>query len=128
MFASKLFPELERLPTEEARQRAIYIAKTEVSTRWRFWAAILGIVAVSVVVQILLPRLGIPVDWRGLVRGLVVAVTVVSCWTLVLSFKKTIQRTLWRILADEGIPCCQTCGYNLTANVSGRCPECGVNV
>jgi hypothetical protein len=21
--------------------------------------------------------------------------------------------------------CCQTCGYDLTANVSGRCPECG---
>ena len=20
---------------------------------------------------------------------------------------------------------CQTCGYNLTGNVSGRCPECG---
>lgn len=22
---------------------------------------------------------------------------------------------------------CQTCGYNLTGNVSGRCPECGVH-
>ncbi len=23
---------------------------------------------------------------------------------------------------------CQTCGYNLTGNVSGRCPECGTTV
>ena len=23
---------------------------------------------------------------------------------------------------------CQTCGYNLTGNVSGRCPECGTDV
>lgn len=22
--------------------------------------------------------------------------------------------------------CCRTCGYDLTGNVSGRCPECGV--
>lgn len=23
-------------------------------------------------------------------------------------------------------PICSSCGYNLTGNVSGRCPECGV--
>ena len=23
---------------------------------------------------------------------------------------------------------CQNCGYNLTGNVSGRCPECGEHV
>jgi hypothetical protein len=25
------------------------------------------------------------------------------------------------------VGCCQSCGYNLTGNVSGRCPECGTD-
>lgn len=25
----------------------------------------------------------------------------------------------------KGPPCCPECGYNLSGNVSGRCPECG---
>ena len=125
MILSKLFPELERLPTRKARRRAMSTAKSKLSMRWRYWVAILGIVAVSAVVQFSLPRLGIPMAWRGMLRWLIVAVTVVSCWALFLSFKKTIRRTLWRILADDGIPCCTSCGYDLTGNVSGVCPECG---
>ncbi|HWE93601.1 MAG TPA: hypothetical protein VG269_06460 [Tepidisphaeraceae bacterium] len=27
---------------------------------------------------------------------------------------------------DRG--CCQSCGYDLTGNVSGTCPECGTKV
>ena len=26
---------------------------------------------------------------------------------------------------ETGAPLCPSCGYNLTGNVSGRCPECG---
>jgi len=26
---------------------------------------------------------------------------------------------------EDGDPRCRSCGYNLTGNVSGRCPECG---
>jgi predicted Zn-ribbon and HTH transcriptional regulator len=29
----------------------------------------------------------------------------------------------WRLAGTEGM--CAECGYNLTGNVSGRCPECG---
>jgi hypothetical protein len=33
---------------------------------------------------------------------------------------------LARILRNRiAFPACQRCGYNLTGNVSGRCPECG---
>jgi hypothetical protein len=32
----------------------------------------------------------------------------------------------WRYALPPGV--CQTCGYNLTGNVSGVCPECGTNV
>ncbi len=31
---------------------------------------------------------------------------------------------LWRRRRKHPKECCQTCGYNLTGNVSGRCPEC----
>jgi hypothetical protein len=29
---------------------------------------------------------------------------------------------------DAGIPLCRRCAYNLTGNVSGKCPECGTAV
>ena len=42
----------------------------------------------------------------------------------------------WLIVFIRGIldrktsdcPCCLTCGYNLTGNVSGVCPECGEKI
>lgn len=44
---------------------------------------------------------------------------------------------LWTVLAcrlwgrrhpDDGWPRCDNCGYNLTGNVSGVCPECGQRI
>ncbi len=122
---SRLFPELERLPTKKARREAWSIATHTVGTSWRYWAAIAGVVAPSVVIQFSLRRLGIPMAWRGMARWLVVAVTVVASWAILLAFRKTIRRVLWRVLRDHGIPCCTSCGYDLTGNVSGICPECG---
>ncbi len=44
-----------------------------------------------------------------------------------------LARHYWRCLLRErlrahGIAICITCGYDLTGNVSGRCPECGTEV
>ncbi len=124
----KLFPELERLPTKKAQREAWSTATRTVGTSWRYWAAIAGIVAPSVVVQFSLRLLGIPMAWRGMLRWLVVAVTVMGCWAVLLAFRKTIRRILWRLLMDQGIPCCVQCGYNLEGNVSGICPECGERI
>jgi len=30
-----------------------------------------------------------------------------------------------RLFSSQDVPCCQVCGYNLTGNTSGCCPECG---
>ncbi len=120
-----LFPELERLPTKKAQREAWSIATRTVGTSWRYWAAIAGVVAASVVIQFSHRRLGIPMAWRGMSRWLVVAVTVMACWAILLAFRKTIRRILWHVLKDHGIPCCTACGYDLTGNASGTCSECG---
>ncbi len=93
--------------------------------RWQYWAALAAIVAVSVWAQFSLRRLGIPPEWRGTVGQLVVVATVLACWLLALVFRKTIRRVIWRVLADNDIACCVGCGYDLTGNASGVCPECG---
>ncbi len=36
------------------------------------------------------------------------------------------QRSLWNNRAEQGL--CTMCGYDLTGNESGRCPECGERV
>ncbi len=35
---------------------------------------------------------------------------------------------LWRLDRRFPLGCCQNCGYDLTGNVSGVCPECGTEV
>ena len=39
--------------------------------------------------------------------------------------RRGIRRRLREQLAKKGIPVCIPCGYNLTGNESGVCPECG---
>ena len=85
---SKLFPELQRLPSKEAQREAWSVAKQTVSTSWLYWAAIAGVVAPSVVIQFSLRRLGIPMVWRGTERWLVVAVTVMACGAIVLASRR----------------------------------------
>ncbi len=120
----QLFPELQRLPPGKARRRALSAALAEGSMHWRYWAAVAVIVGAEVWFQFSMGRLGIAAAWRGPVRWLAVAVTVLACWIVMLSFKKRIRSSLWRTLLDHGIPCCTSCGYDLRGS-KGRCPECG---
>ncbi len=39
--------------------------------------------------------------------------------------RRDIRRRLRAQLTKKGIPVCIPCGYDLTGNVTGRCPECG---
>ncbi len=126
---SKLYTEQDRIPNKKSRREAWSVAKGTVGRSLGYWAAILGVVAPSVVIQFSLRR--IPTAWRGMVRWLVVAVTVIACWAIILAFRTAIRRILWRVLMDRGIPCCASCGYDLrllpTDPVDGLtvCPECG---
>jgi hypothetical protein len=52
-------------------------------------------------------------------------------WLLILLFSLAPVLTLYRgyrRYRREGAKCCLKCGYNLTGNVSGVCPECGAEV
>ena len=125
MLLSKMFPELDRLPTRDARRAAVARAKREVGKQWLYWMAAVGIIAADVCIVLSLPALGVPIASSGTVRGLLMAASMLGLWLLGWSFRKTIRRALWRILVEHGIPCCTACGYDLTGNTSGRCPECG---
>ena len=61
--------------------------------------------------------------------GLVPVIVVLLCpYVLIVLFRRRIQRSLWRQLTECGVPCCIKCGYDLTGNVSGVCPECGERI
>lgn len=40
-------------------------------------------------------------------------------------FVPFMRRSFRQQLRDHGVPICIPCGYDLTGNVTGRCPECG---
>jgi hypothetical protein len=47
---------------------------------------------------------------------------------LFVSRRREIRRSLWVYLNTHDEATCVTCGYNLTGNVSGVCPECGTSI
>jgi len=65
-------------------------------------------------------------DWSGVIRNLVQ----VPHWFLALFF--TIFPTIWFIKWNKrrklGPNACPGCGYDLTGNESGACPECGAQL
>ena len=83
--------------------------------------------------------------WRSWIPMLAVPLAVAPFWlnppysVLIVSFavvllpplfttvvhRHALRRECWAILASRGESICTGCGYNLTGNVSGRCPECG---
>jgi hypothetical protein len=54
-----------------------------------------------------------------------VLVALLACVVIVWLVRRRITRNVRRELHDRGLPTCVACGYDLTGNVSGRCPECG---
>ena len=78
-------------------------------------------------------RMGFGYGWMMFDGGVVLESVSVSCWFLctLTAFLPAIW--LWRYrrhrrVAEDGMPHCAKCDYNLTGNVSGICPECGTAV
>lgn len=62
-------------------------------------------------------------DLRFVIMGSgVTGVLVVTCRLV------ATQRDRWQALIRPKRGFCQTCGYDLTGNTTGTCPECGTTV
>ena len=114
-------PELRGLPVEE--QRALWErAAVGAMTRPAFLLMLGGYLFVIVGLPILAQRVLVRVTWWPVVAGALVVATVGLGMALFVAWPVWYaRRQLWRLLPHL----CDGCGYDLTGNASGRCPECG---
>lgn len=52
----------------------------------------------------------------------------IPAWVPALAFGLPTALAYWRMRRLKDRDGCRVCGYNLTGNVTGRCPECGTEV
>ncbi|MCG8409321.1 MAG: hypothetical protein MI923_29300 [Phycisphaerales bacterium] len=57
-----------------------------------------------------------------------IVIPIWPAWIPLLVFALRTIISSWREIRLPSLGHCQTCGYNLTGNVSGRCPECGASI
>lgn len=97
---------------------------------WQGWAA-LGVWTVLAVAGSSLIVLGVVPLWpprHEVAKGLIFLGVMVGLWTA-LCFRKGERPFRWRWGEKEAAARhCDQCGYNLTGNVSGVCPECGERI
>ena len=121
-------PELERFPTsKDAREATLAWSKQQFRTA-SFWLGLIGytaLIGVAVAGALVLMRrwLLLPQSAFGAIVGGVTGGTgfVALRWYS----RHRYRRFLRERLNSQGIPICMKCGYDLTGNVSGICPECG---
>jgi hypothetical protein len=65
--------------------------------------------------------------WRFFPNA-ILADWLITAGPLVLMAWLLCRRRFRRLLTLLGDKCCVGCGYNLTGNVSGNCPECGAHI
>jgi hypothetical protein len=126
----RLIPELLRCRSDRERE--------ELWQKFHRHDLFRNLLTVSVVSALICGCLGLL--WRRWVSPLGVAgspwVIGVACWfaamAVVLGFNCLRVRPYRRFLRAElharGVAICRQCGYDLTGNVSGVCPECGAAI
>jgi len=111
-----LFPELRLFDNKDARERAI--CATSPSWRWIF-------LPLALVVILWFALSGFPILGDDILRnvcGLSFLFLLSTPWIV---GRNNIRRKLRAILVEDGIEICVPCGYDLTGNENGICPECG---
>jgi hypothetical protein len=123
-----LFPDLRRIEGERQRRVLWAAAYAPVLRSPAYWlVALAAQVFAQVVVVVPVTRL---LRVRGLYRpvyewALPVGVALLACLLIVWVMRRQITRNIRRELNRRRLPTCLKCGYNLTGNASGSCPECG---
>jgi uncharacterized membrane protein (DUF485 family) len=124
------FPELDRVESKAERKR---LAKNAMRPffGWRrrlYWLVTFPLMFVlTITVAVLLAFCAF---WVGLPEGvgILIGIAVGSVVGVMLAawvFRRRLARNLRQQLLERGHAVCLACGYDLTGNVSGRCPECG---
>jgi hypothetical protein len=120
-----------RIPTDERgavaarpRQERFSVARSLATAAAAF---LLLIVAAAFLMWALLTVLvDSGFDFWGLPGGVVLGMLTGMAFVLAYVPCRRIYTNLrWRTIEHEGPYSCRKCGYNLTGNVSGVCPECG---
>jgi hypothetical protein len=125
------FAELKRIDLAPCRRevwRSAYGALLRSPTYYLIALAtqLLGQFAITVPLTRLTRGQGIDgplVDW-----ALPLSVAVLACVVIVWLVRRAASRNIRRALNRRGLPTCVSCGYDLTGNESGCCPECGTTV
>lgn len=92
-------------------------------------AGVFAVMVLGVVLRYLLPEWLDPWPPEGHApQGERVAMAII--WGLALAVGALVFRSSMKRLRERAcvIPYCRKCGYNLTGNVSGICPECGERI
>ncbi len=119
----KILPELILLEPGPERQRMLAYAIH--GPRTRIAAFLLAVVATGLTVLCDKLIRSIPSTWSLLI---IIFLFLIGFGMVMWYTRQDIRLRLRTQLAQTGIPICIPCGYNLTGNESGVCPECGTAI
>ena len=125
---TRLFPELLRFHSNAARKHAWKRAELDLLFWPPSWVVPLGALGVLAASRYLLPELGVPRSASDRVSDVLFFVAIFISVAGPFVFRRRVQRSLRHELCKIGQTVCVKCGYNLTSNTTGTCPECGSSV
>ncbi|HEY3241815.1 MAG TPA: hypothetical protein VGM03_00560 [Phycisphaerae bacterium] len=132
---SLLYPELRQLETDWERSLALGGAWKQLYKHPVFWVGAALLISLTILPFVLRETYYELSRSQNLVVALVFSPVGQSfglLWTWYLATcwlgRRTIRRSLRRSLNERGQAICVPCGYDLTGNTSGRCPECGASI
>ena len=120
------FPELEHLSPE---QRAVLLSRLP---RWFHLKLVLRSLLIGLLPSVVVAALSIDrLDWPinpglAVLAPWALAGALIYQWQIA-RVRGHLRRSLKTLLKGDTAPFCLNCGYNLTANHSEICPECGAS-
>jgi hypothetical protein len=118
----RVYPELARFENDTDRANAQFLAGTDAQFTTTGWLIFVATMLAPCLLGYLAIRLHVDPNYIYPIGLLFLITTAIACGWLTRSH---IRRYLRGELLRRGIPICINCAYDLTGNVSGRCPECG---
>jgi hypothetical protein len=125
------FPDLRRVECKADRREVWRAAYNPVLKSVTYWliaigAQVLGQAVFRIISWQCAPFAGSHAHWiRLLAPGIgAIAAGVLTLWLV----RRRITLNVRQQLVKLGLPTCLSCGYDLTGNTSGACPECGTGV